>query len=802
MMYRDCKEDDMRRQGGQVSAGRSPRFGVFAAVMVAGLLTSGCYYDVEDDENPSPEVTATPPVDHDRDGYPASVDCDDYDASVSPGAVESCNGKDDDCDGVEDNGFALNVYYWDIDGDGYGALEAGEWCKAFDPDAVLEGGDCDDDDPSVYPGAEEVCNGVDDDCNGAVDDGLPSEDYYFDGDGDGWGTGDPRQQCGDVDPDYTNQAGDCDDSDPDVYPGAVEACNAVDDDCDGETDEAQDLTYVTLYADGDGDGYGTDTDTIETCLDHVDGYAPASGDCDDTDPSVHPDAVDTCDGVDTDCDGVVDGDPEFVFYPDADGDGFGSQTEAVAACSQPGGTVETGGDCDDTDASVYPGAVDVADNGVDDNCDGFVDLTVTAYVTEDGSNPSHDVSIPVFASIQAAIDEASPGDVIAVGPGTYAEHIDFKGKDVQVLSIEGPEVTVIDGQGEETDAGRDSVVLFVSGETNAARIEGFTITGGVGTIPSICGYELGVGTRYGGGICTRNASPTIEGNILEGNEVWGSGGAMYLDLGTPVVRDNIVRDNVAGYDGAGINLSDAGGEVVGNLIVQNHAGRDGAGLYAFQSSPLIANNVIAFNISEDTEEQVVLVGDGAGMALYDSYPNVTNNIIAYNEARDGTGGGVWVANVLAGGQFTNNTVVGNTALESGGGFVMFTGEMSFQNNILAFNVAPNGPSLVVYTTADLAGLTADHNLYYTETGGAGLVGITAGDTDLVDDPRFVDDPTDDDPLDDDYRLQDDSPARDAGNPDEQFQDPDGSTADLGAFGGPRADDFSWFAMADITAWLD
>ena len=105
------------------------------------------------------------PLDNDGDGYDQTVDCDDSDASVHPDATESCNGVDDDCDGVSDP--ESQSWYVDGDGDGWGTDDAVRLDCQPRPDEVDVGGDCDDNDTTVHPDAADDCgDGVDSDCDG------------------------------------------------------------------------------------------------------------------------------------------------------------------------------------------------------------------------------------------------------------------------------------------------------------------------------------------------------------------------------------------------------------------------------------------------------------------------------------------------------------------------------------------------------------------------------------------------------------------------------------------------------------
>ncbi|MFN0275316.1 MAG: MopE-related protein, partial [Chitinophagales bacterium] len=242
-----------------------------------------------------------------------------------------CDGLDNDCNGSIDDGVSCDP---DNDGDGY-------------PQSV----DCDDYNSSINPGATEECNEIDDNCNGEIDEGVTVYAYYTDYDGDYFGPDDGLFYSCYIINDLTTVGGDCDDYNYSVNPSVAEVCyNGIDDNCDGSIDE---------YCDPDNDG---------------DGY-PQSMDCDDNNFEINPGAYDdVCNGIDRNCDGMVDLAPHILLYADADADGYGNDYDYnyFSVCALPTGYVEYGGDCDDDNSSVYPGAEEVC-NGIDDNCDGTID---------------------------------------------------------------------------------------------------------------------------------------------------------------------------------------------------------------------------------------------------------------------------------------------------------------------------------------------------------------------------------------------------------------------------------------------
>jgi len=294
-------------------------------------------------------------------------DCDDDVVTIYPSAPEVCGGIDDDCDGRVDDAdpglIGAPLWYADTDLDGFGdPADRDAACLAL-PGRVSTGTDCDDDDPEVHPGADEIPgDNADQDCDGI-------RRCFVDTDHDGFGTEDTVADDGDGsclpgDGEARNDD-DCDDGDGSIHPLAVEICDGEDNDCDGTVDGGLCDDGGDSATDGDGDGV---PDGEDLCSEHP---VPSPGDADGDDigdpcdgcpfvanptqTDADQDGIgDPCDGPlpgDSDGDGLPNGDENSAGTdrndPDTDGDGLSDGLELRLILTDPLATDTDGGGTDD-----------------------------------------------------------------------------------------------------------------------------------------------------------------------------------------------------------------------------------------------------------------------------------------------------------------------------------------------------------------------------------------------------------------------------------------------------------------------
>ena len=176
-------------------------------------------------------------TDEDGDGSTlAKGDCNDADPRIFPESPEVCDGLDNDCDySIDEDGGDLD-WCLDEDGDGHGDASTTNHACLIPADGVATCDDCNDADGAIHPSADERCDGIDNNCDSAVDDdgSVDADAWYWDNDGDGYGLGDRTTTSCAVPDGYAASSGDCDDQEPAVNPGMLEACNnGLDDNCDG-----------------------------------------------------------------------------------------------------------------------------------------------------------------------------------------------------------------------------------------------------------------------------------------------------------------------------------------------------------------------------------------------------------------------------------------------------------------------------------------------------------------------------------------------------------------------------------------
>ncbi len=332
--------------------------------------------------------------------------------------------------------------------------------------------------------------------------------------------------------------------------------------------------------------------------------------------------------ADTDADADTATDTDTVPVDD-DGDGFNSDE-----------------DCDDSDPDINPDA-DEVDDGVDNDCDEWID---ELEVCDDGVAP--------FEVIQVAIDDASDGGVVQICPGTYHENLMVRGKALTVASMEGPEVTIVDGGGATTLTATQASGAGVS-------IQGLTLTGGANA-------------QYGGGVVCSQATLEMVDNIVSGNEAPTAAGMLGSSC-TLALTGNEFLDNLATTNGGGVYLNQCSGELIGNLFEGNTA-NNGGGLYVQGDGMTIAENVFRDNHALLYEQETAF---GGGMFLTGDSP-ITDNEFIENVSED-DGGAAYL--YYSSGDFIGNLVQRNICGNDGAGVYSSVGGNLFEGNLFEDNEA-------------------------------------------------------------------------------------------------------------------
>jgi parallel beta-helix repeat protein len=453
--------------------------------------------------------------------------------------------------------------------------------------------------------------------------------------------------------------------------------------------------------------------------------------------------------------------------------------------------------------------------------------------------PLHALIINVPAdstTIQGGINGAVDGDTVLVADGTYTgdgnRDIDFTGKAIVVTSENGPDVTILDCEGDSLDSHRG--FYFHNGEGVNSVVRGFTVKNG-------CQYgDWGDDSSFGGGILCNNASPVIEDNIIVDNTAnWFGGGIACRNNASPsIVANKIINNSTVYRDGGGIACRENSDPTIsGNTITGNRADNGGGGIYLVYSTSAVTDNIISGNTASDgggiycySSSALIARNEisgnessyGGGIHLSYSGPTITDNTITGNDGY--WGGGIYFGD--AGGTAINNIITGNIA-RRGGGIFFHWASGTLINNFISRNtsfesVYGGGGIESGHSYPDITNNTITENEAGTSGAGVycwgsyypsinnsilwnnvpseidGPVTVTYSDVEggwpgqgnVNADPQFVL------PGNGDHRLMWESPCIDAGHPDSL--DADGTRRDMGAFYFDQVDFITLYLTPDTT----
>ncbi|MFH2048984.1 MAG: PKD domain-containing protein [bacterium] len=241
-----------------------------------------------------------------------------------------------------------------------------------------------------------------------------------------------------------------------------------------------------------------------------------------------------------------------------------------------------------------------------------------------------------YVTIQEGVDASTDYDTILVAPGHYIENVFLNEKEILLSShfmfdqnADYIFNTIIDGSSQVHPDTGSTILIKSSGGFTFTKIQGFTITGGTGTLFE---WSPGYHDRQGGGIMLDNSAATIQYNYISGNKAVNTagaysagGGGIQSQLGNACVRNNIIVYNEGLY-GGGVSYNNCTGLIKNNVIAYNYGGQHYSGSGIQKNSggaTVIENNTIVYNISSL---------QGAGIRVFFASPVISNNIIWFNEA--------------------------------------------------------------------------------------------------------------------------------------------------------------------------